>query len=89
MYQLLSTFTTRTSKVNKMTKYAIIRDRDSEFYPDPIYTDKQKALKKINYLEDYNKTHNMPYVDYRLEHLTQERESQHNKEWTKWISMID
>lgn len=70
-------------------KYAIIEDVSGEFYPDPIYTDEEEALKKISYLKNYRKANGMPPVDYRLEALTKEREAQHEKEWTRWCSMID
>lgn len=70
-------------------KYAIIRKEDREFYPDPIYTNIEKAKAKIDYLINYRLEHKMDEVKYGIEKLTEEREIQHNKEWTQWLSMID
>lgn len=70
-------------------KLAIINTETKEFYPDPLYTDFVKITKKIEYLKNYRIEHGMDQVDYGFEELTPEREAQHNKEWNRWVSMID
>ena len=42
-----------------MLKYAIVNENTNEFYPDPIYTDPEKAEAKIAYLENYRKENKM------------------------------
>ena len=72
-----------------MKKYAIIDTDTKEFYADPIYTDIDKARKKIDYLTNYRKKHKMEFAAYGLEELTPERESQHEKEWKQFCDAID
>lgn len=72
-----------------MAKIAIINVKTKEFYADPVYTDKNKAMEKLVYLEEYRHDHNMPEMAYDLEELTPEREVQHKKEWDRFVSMID
>lgn len=74
-----------------MIKYAIIvyKNDEAEFYPDPIYTDLEKARKKVNYLLEYGQKNKMKFKDYGVETLTPEREVQHNKEWQKFCSLMD
>jgi len=73
----------------KTMKYAIINRRTKEFYPDPIYTDIQKAHTKIDYLIEYREEHNMEFVNYGIEELSKKREEQHNQEWQKFCQAID
>jgi hypothetical protein len=72
-----------------MQKYAIINKETKEFYADPIYTDIEKAKRKIEYLENYEKEHNMKLNTYEIEVLTPERETQHEKEWKQFCNAID
>ena len=76
-------------KRNKKMKYAIVNEQNREFYPDPIYTNQEKAEKKIAYLENYRREKNMEWVNYTLEILTPKREKQHNEEWRKFVQAID
>lgn len=72
------------------TKWAIVLDRvGGEFYPDPIYTDRERLEKKLQYLSEYREKHGMKPVVYIAEVLSKEREEQHNHEWKRWCSMID
>lgn len=73
-------------------KYAIVvgdREKAGEFYPDPTYDNKEKALEKIKYLENYRINHNMPGAGYKIEKLSKERLAQHTDEWTRWVASID
>jgi len=72
-----------------MKEYAIVNKKTKEFYSDPIYTDIEKAKKKIEYLKTYEKEHNMEPEDYEIEILTPERRAQHEKEWNQFCNMID
>jgi hypothetical protein len=72
-----------------MKKYAITEMVTDEFYPDPIYFDKEKARAKVNYLRKYEVEHNMKGCDWYIEELTPEREAQHEKEWIKFVGAID
>ncbi len=69
--------------------YAIVDKKTKEFYPDPIYADKQKAEAKVAYLVDYRIKNKMEYREYVIEELTPERVEQHEREWKKWGTMID
>uniref|UniRef100_A0A6H1ZTM3 Uncharacterized protein n=1 Tax=viral metagenome TaxID=1070528 RepID=A0A6H1ZTM3_9ZZZZ len=72
-----------------MKKYAIVNSETNEFYPDPIYEDEDKIVKKIQYLHQYQIDNNMKRCCYGVEVLDEEREAQHNKEWNRYVSMID
>ncbi len=72
-----------------MKKYALINNETKEFYPDPIYTDLKRLKEKIDYLTEYRQKNNMDFVLYGIEILTLERKTQHNKEWKRWVSLID
>lgn len=72
-----------------MTKYAIVNADTKEFYADPIYTEWEKAVKKVKYLLDYRKEHKMKPTAYKIEKLTPEREAQHDKEWQSFVMAID
>lgn len=69
--------------------YAIVYANTKEFYPDPVYTDKNKAMDKIVYLAEYRTKNNMGQKPVYIEELTKDRYYQHEKEWGKWCSMID
>lgn len=74
------------------TKYAIVigdREKEGEFYPDPTYDTKEKALEKIKYLDNYRITHDMVGASYKVEKLSKERLAQHTGEWTRWVASID
>ena len=63
-----------------MKHYAITRLEDSEFYPDPTYTDEIKLKNKLEYL-------NREGLKYIGELLTKKRAKQHEEEWQKWYSI--
>lgn len=78
------------NNMQKQSKWAIVLDRvGGEFYPDPIYTDRERLEKKMQYLSEYRYKHGMKPVVYVAELLTKEREEQHDKEWKRWVSLID
>ena len=70
-------------------KYAITEMVTDEFYPDPVYDDKEKARVKVRYLRDYRAKNDMDSKDWYIEELTAEREAQHDIEWKRFCSMID
>ena len=70
-------------------KYAIAIKDTKEFYPDPVFDDLDRITKKIEYLNSYPEQHQMDNVDYVIEELTPERESQHKQEWQRYVSLID
>ena len=70
-------------------KYAIIDNNTKEFYPDPMYEDRKKAQDKINYLQGYEAKNNMEIKNWAIEKLNKERFTQHEKEWKRYVSMID
>ena len=76
----------------KKIKYAIIvgdREKAGEFYPDPTYDNKDKALAKIEYLKNYRIKNNMEGANYIIEKLSPERLAQHDAEWKQWLAAID
>jgi len=76
--------------MKKESKYAIVIDRiGGEFYPYPSYDDIERINKKVEYLTNYRKEHNMKERAYLIETLSKERLAQHTEEWTKWVSLID
>ena len=72
-----------------MTKYTIINSETNEFYPDPVYTELERAEKKVLYLMQYQQNNNMKHKQYGIEVLYPDREAQHNREWKRYCSMID
>jgi hypothetical protein len=73
----------------KNLEYVIYNFDKKQFYPDPIYTDLEKAENKIAYLKEYRIKNDMPEVNYGLMVLTKERKAQHQKEWQAFCSAID
>lgn len=74
---------------NTNMKYAITDKQTNEFYPDPTYDTIEKAMIKIDYLNDYRIKNDMPIRHYGVEALTDARLSQHDTEWKRYVSMID
>jgi hypothetical protein len=68
-----------------MKKYAIINKETKEFYPDPTYTDPEKAREKIAWMEAYSQRKEL----FEIEELTPEREEQHDKALMKFWSYMD
>jgi hypothetical protein len=69
--------------------YAIVDAETKEFYPDPVYADKSKAMDQIVYHAKYRQENGLEQRPEILEELTKERYEQHQKEWERYISMID
>lgn len=71
-----------------MTQYAIetFDGKEWNFYPDPLYTDPEKASKKIEYLKGFN---GVLERGYRLRELNAEEIKEHAKQWKRYCSMID
>ena len=74
-----------------MKTYAIVvkENGKEDYYPDPLYTDKQKGLNKIAYLKEYRIKNNMDICDYELRPLNKIEQIEHTKQWKKWCSAID
>mgnify|MGYP000979742442 CR=1 FL=1 len=71
------------------TCYAIANEETREFYPDSVYTDRNKGMDKLVYLAEYRAKNGMSPEPMVLEELTEERYKQHQEEWYKWQNMID
>ena len=69
--------------------YAISNADTGEFYPDAIYTDRNKAMDKLVYLAEYRTKNEMDPQPMVVEELTEERYDQHEQEWERYCSMID
>jgi len=77
--------TLNQKNMNKdIKKYAIVNKETKEFYPDPVYTDIQKAQEKVAWINAYSEKDL-----FEIEELTPEREAQHKKELMRFWSYID
>ena len=74
-----------------MKKYAIwiIENGKGDYYPDPLYEDKQRGFKKIEYLKNYRFKHNMGICEYQLKQLNLQEQTEHTRQWKKWCEAID
>lgn len=75
--------------MSKPNMYAIlVKDfgKPFDYYPDPLYESLEKAQQKVNYLMN---TYPLMREGYKVKKLSPDEIKEHDRQWKKWVSMID